>query len=89
MNTTSLELIVTVSHDPRLVATISELVRCALGAAGVNGPVAEAFGRRVESAVRAALRPDEGDPLPVTFRTRADAIDVLVGGETLTLQIRQ
>lgn len=87
VNTTSFELIVTMSHDPRLVAAIQELVRCALTTAGINGPAAESFGRQVEALVRASLREVGAAPLPVTFRTREGAVVVLVAGETLTVQI--
>lgn len=86
VNTTSFELTVSVSRDERLAATIGDLVRCAVHNAGSDGAAADTFVRQVEDVVRASLHGgDSGGMLAVTLRSRAGAVEVLVGGRTLTL----
>jgi hypothetical protein len=89
VNATSFELTVSVSRDVRLIVIVGDLVRCAANNAGRDGAAADAFGRRVEDAVRASLHRRGGGiaaMLPVTVRAHAGAVEVLVGDRTLTLE---
>lgn len=87
VNTTSFELTVSVACDVRLAATIADLVRCAAQNAGCDGASADAFVREVEGEVRASLDGHDSRTgmLAVTLRSRDGAVEVLVGGRTLTL----
>ena len=89
MNTTDLELTVSVSQDARLTATVRDLVRYAAQVAGCDQQAAEIFGRRVEDVVRATMFDGAGHGmLPVTVRCRAHSVEVEVDGRTLTLDVQ-
>jgi hypothetical protein len=89
MDATSFELIVSVSLDPRLAATVREVIVCATQYAGcANAAGAAAFAKEVEAAVSAVLSEgDAGAMLPVTVRRNAGPIEVLVNGHVLTFRV--
>jgi hypothetical protein len=88
MDATRFELTVSVSKDARLAGTVRALVVCAAQYAGCPDAAAAAFGRHVEEAVRASLQGAAGEGmLPVTVRRRSGPVEVVVNGDTLTLDV--
>jgi hypothetical protein len=87
MDSTSFELIVSI-EDSRFVATIGALVDHAAQYAGSSSADAASFSSAVTEALAAALAGRTGSaPLPVVLRRRAGPLEVVVDGQTLTLDV--
>jgi hypothetical protein len=87
MDSTTFELIVSI-EDSRFVATIGALVDHAAQYAGSSSADAASFSSAVTEALAAALAGRTGSaPLPVVLRRQAGPLEVVVDGQTLTLDV--
>jgi hypothetical protein len=87
MDTTTFELIVSI-EDVRFVAMIGALVDHAAQYAGSSSADAASFSTAVTEALAAALAGRTSRaPLPVVLRRLAGPLEVVVDGQTLTLDV--
>jgi hypothetical protein len=86
MNATHFELNVSLPHDARFAETARDLAIHAARQAGCAEAEASAFGRTVEVVIRGHLEDTTSDAsLPVIVRRTSGPLEVVVNGQTITL----
>jgi hypothetical protein len=88
VDATSFEFQLSVPRDAEVAAVIRMLAEQAARYCGCNSPSAEAFGGRVEEAVRAHLNGSASPgSIAVTVRRATGSLEVLVDTRTVALEI--